>query len=70
MITINVLSSVSLFSIVEYILFNLISDIDATIFIERVTRDLQLDYDNSDLAQCYFESITDFNNPDYEDNIF
>ena len=68
MITLSVLSSVSLFGIVEYILFNLISELDATIFIERVTRDLQLDYDNSDLAQCYFADITDFDNPNYEDN--
>ena len=70
MINTTVFSSVSLCSVVSDILSNLLEDLDAIIFIINTTIQMSLPYEKINLAKLYYESITDFDNPNYEDNIF
>ena len=70
MINTTVFSSVSLCSVVSDILSNLLEDLDAIIFIIKTTIQMSLPYEKMDLAKLYYESVTDFDNPNYEDNIF
>ena len=70
MITITIFSSISFFLTIEYSLHIILEELDDIIFIERVTTQDLSNYKEINLSKLYFERITNFDSPDYEDNIF